>query len=195
MSNTTNNSDIANEIIKLLNKKPDGAERFDLNGDGTKIVDFILFTDRPYIGASCIITNGVSSFVDGYENELVLIFETQSINENDDLNALLATYLQLYYLNNYTKVSVGDTLHSNGKLMRGYKYEGFYTTLPLYFHEDMLNKISDTNFYWLMPIFPNEYDYIMAEGSLAFESFLEKNDPNMAIFDRNPLPLTRKVEP
>jgi len=51
----------------------------------------------------------------------------------------------------------------------------------------MLDLVHETKFHWLIPIFSNEYNFISSNGYSDFETFLEFNDPNMAIFDRSPL--------
>jgi len=70
---------LSNEVISLLNKKPDGVERFDFSAEGHGPVDMMTFLDRPYKGANCIISNGASKLIDGYKNEFVLIFEESSL--------------------------------------------------------------------------------------------------------------------
>jgi hypothetical protein len=176
------------EVARILDKEPDNVERFDLKGDGVSFVDFMLFIDRPYIGSNCIISSGASNLFHGYKNEFVLVFEPQSVQKDDDLNAFLATYLQMYYFENYEQVDDGNAF-SVGPMFRNYQYEGVYTTTPKYFHEGMLDVVSGTSFYWLIPVFRNEYDFIRTEGKSKFESYLESNDPNLAVFDRNPLPI------
>ena len=82
---------LSDQISEVLAKKPEAVERFELSDDKNFTVDFMTFSDRPYVGSDCIITNGVSNFFEGVKKEFILIYERSSDLEKVDLNAFLAT--------------------------------------------------------------------------------------------------------
>lgn len=173
---------ISQVLLSQLGAKPESAER--LNISDSWDVDFISFKDRPFEGVDSIFTNGVSEYNGCRKNiEFVL---THNVT-NGDMIAFLATYLQLYFIDNCNGISVGDYFHSNNKIINGYNFIGIYTTRPCYFPDDIFNELNEISFFWIFPIFQSEYDYILKYGSDAFESYIEQYDPDMTDFKRAPL--------
>lgn len=180
-------SNIVRELKKTLGKSPEKAERFSLSDELE--VDFLQFNDRPYQGVSSIITNGVNRYCESNQLEFVITFDSTSIDKDTDLNALLATYLQLHYIEYHKEISAGDYFRVPGMLLRDYNYIGIYTADPVYFPDDTFSGLSDVKFLWLIPIYQNEYEFLDKFGAGGFEDYLEANDPDMTIFKRQPLAL------
>ena len=169
-------------LLSQLGAKPIAAER--LNILDSWEVDFITFKDRPFEGVNSIFTNGVSEY-EGCRKNIEFVF-TYSVSSGD-MVAFLATYLQLYFISNCNKISVGDAFCANNKIISGYDFTGVYTTKPCYFPDDVFDGLGGVSFFWVLPIYQNEYNYILEYGSDAFESYIEKHDPDMTNFNREPL--------
>jgi hypothetical protein len=71
--------------------------------------------------------------------------------------------------------------------MHGHDFSGIYTTRPVYFDPQSFAEIKGIEFFWLVPIFSDEYEFIDHHGADAFESCLVDLDPNLARFDRSPI--------
>jgi hypothetical protein len=179
-----NTSGVANGLRKSLDKLPDKAENFQFSGLD---VDLLEFCDRPYLGANSIITNGANDFFPCAPFEFVMTYEPDSLAEAVDLNALIVTYLQLHFLEAHWTIKTGQYFKVPGGLMRGYRFCGFYTSRPCYFDEASFENIEGVSFFWLIPIFEEEYDFIEKHGADAFESHLAEQDPNLCRFDRPPV--------
>ncbi len=174
-------------LVKLLDKKPNKVERFEIAEKIT--VDFLQFEDRPFEGVSSIITSGVSNVCELNPVEFIITFNTNSIDADTDLSAFLATYIQFHYLVNCHDFSDRDFFSLFNTLIKGYDYTGVYATHPCYFPTDTFATITNTQYLWLIPIFQNEYEFIERAGVEDFERYLEKEDPDMTIFNREPLPV------
>lgn len=173
------------KLRKLLEKDPDQVERFEVKTGFH--VDFMRFNDRPYEGVNSIITNGLADYFESKPVELVITYDANSLDQSTDLNAFLATYIQLHYFDNHTKMYERNHFCIPGELIKGFGYTGVYATNPVYFPRNCFDDISEARFLWLIPIFQNEYDFIDRFGAKSFESFLVDNDPDMSKFDRHPL--------
>lgn len=176
---------IAKALGRALGKNPESAECFCM-GENFQ-VDFLKFCDRPYSGMDSIITNGVSECFSGKAVEFVFTYNPKTLQKNTDLNAFIATYLQLHFLENLDSVRVGDYFKVPGILIENYNFVGIYTTNPCYFSEDAFSQALDVKFLWLIPIFQNEYEYIEKYGQYEFESYLALTDPDLSRFDGLPL--------
>lgn len=172
-------------LRNALEKDPEKAERFRLRSDFE--VDFLQFNDRPYSGVNSIITNGVSENFPKSRFEFVLTFDPDTISGNTDLNAFLATYLQLHFLKNRYSIKIGSYFKVPGELIKGYDFVGMYLTSPSYFPDDVFASLPDIKFLWLIPIFENEYEFIKQYGADEFESCLVSQDPDLSRYDREPI--------
>ncbi|WP_028103092.1 suppressor of fused domain protein [Pseudoduganella violaceinigra] len=170
-----------------LAKRPERVERFQLAPEWD--VDIMEFEDRPYKGVRSIITNGVSERFPDVACEFVIIYDPSTITKDEDLNAFMATYLQLHFEKNRESIVVGDYFKVKGRLLRDYDFVGIYTSPPCYFADDVFSELRDINFYWLIPIYEAEYQFIEEAGVHAFEACLERLDPDLSRFDREVLEL------
>jgi hypothetical protein len=185
-----NHSGVSKGLLEGLGKLPDKAERLKIAGFE---VDILQFNDRPYRGATSVITNGVSKFFPTAPFEFVIIFEPDSANKSFDANAFVATYLQFHFLSQHNEIRPGNYFTVPGNLIRGYDFSGVYTTRPAYFEDKVFFEINGVEFFWLIPIFDREYDFINSHGADAFESCLVEEDPNLCRLDR--LPVTCDCQP
>ena len=181
------NNNFTNNLTEVLEEKPYKAERFSFS-EGFE-VDFLNFLNRPYQGVNSLITNGVSNFCVNNRIELVLSFDPRSVDPEVDLGAFMATYIQLHYLENCESIDIGDYFKVPGSLFKGHDYVGIYTTSPCYFPQELPERLKDIDLLWLIPIFQNEYEFIQKCGVNVFEEFLERNDPDLCVFNRMPLDL------
>lgn len=177
----------ARKLRAALGKAPEKAERFNI--DDRLTVDLLTYTDRPYIGVDCIITNGVSAVLRDRDVEFMLVFDPLDLPKDEDLNAFMATYLELHFLEVTSEIVVGDFFRVPGRLLESFDFVGLYTTRPCYLHDDVLSDLSGTELLWLIPIFGTEFEFIKKYGCEAFENVLITLDPDLSKFRRNPIPL------
>ena len=180
-----NESEVAIEVIKALEVEPVKAERFTIH-DNLEI-DLLEFKNKPFDGVNSIVTNGVSSYCKSKPIEFILTFAPNTLRNETDLFAFMATYLQLHYLPNIEDVKLGDHFLSKGRLINGLEFAGIYTTEPCYFHSECFMKLPNVKFLWLIPIYKNEYEFIIKNGTSIFEGYLEDKDPDLSLFNRTPL--------
>lgn len=170
-----------NREEKLLMKKSDFITKLEL--ENSLICDFKTFKDRPFEGATSIITSGVSLF-SNCAKELIFSYSPFSINRNEELESLIATYLDFYYFKNCCRVSIGDSLYiPNFNLIENFDFVAFFVLHPAYFPEEF----SSQDFLWLIPIFKSEYDFIELNGSDKFQELIEEKDIDLTCLKRNSL--------
>jgi hypothetical protein len=163
---------------QLLGKKPELSEKIILE-NGFKI-DFLTFNNRPFLGATSIITQGIRK-LSNCDKDIILIYSTFSESVNFELISLIATYLDLHYFKQEYHIDFGDILYINNfKLIAGTDFEGFYTLHPSYYEGILEND----RYIWLLPIFKSEFDYIKKYGSDAFQKIIEMKDPDLSDLKR-----------
>ena len=177
------NADDAKNLIEVLGKLPDKAERFVI---GPNSVDILVFEDRPFQGVHSAITNGVSNF-EGVNNELIAIYDPKTLTSDTDLNGFIATYLELYFLSVQPKVNSGDLFIRRNSVLNGYNFSGIYLTNPSYFPNGTLSVIRGVEYLWMLLLFDSEVDYVVDHGRDKFEDLLEDLDPDLSDFGRRSL--------
>jgi hypothetical protein len=102
-------------------------------------VDLLTFENRPFKGVSSIITNGIVSLKEKGD-ELMLSFDHKTSTQGVNLNAFIATYLQLYYVDHKNDVA-GSYFSAHVPVLNGYKFTGTFTTSLFIFLKILPKKI------------------------------------------------------
>jgi len=166
-------------LVDFLDKEPKMSESIKLK-NGIEVL-FHTFKDRPFSGASSIITEGISN--DDGRCELIFSFHPFSEGLNFEIKSLMSTYFDFHYLINNRILENGDFLFvPNFTLLKGFDFQAFYLIHPAYFPENILD-----DYLWLVPIFKSEFEYIKEYGSGSFQDLIIESDFDLSNLERDPI--------
>lgn len=151
----------------------------------------IPFKDKPCESFNTYISLGLSkhelSLKKGKKIKIEFIMTVTSCVEINTVVLLLLDVCEKVIIR-HKSVLRGDVIYLEPSLSKHVGFEGLYCTIPQYFDIDFNEYIENdfsTVIVWLIPLFSSEINFIQNNGWSDFEAILEKEDPDLWLFNRD----------
>ncbi|QUJ67387.1 suppressor of fused domain protein [Photobacterium sp. GJ3] len=153
----------------------------------------LLFNDTPVENVSTYVSLGLSehSYCIGYENKVKqeLLFSCNSSVDPEIISSLLMSLCESV---SESKKAVlrGEVVLLPEEITQRLGFQAIYFTMPAYFDEgfyEYKGSKPSTVLVWAVPVFFEEYEYIINNGWEKFEDMLEELDPDLCSIKRESL--------